>query len=414
VVTQEHLSRLLLLLYEGASSPERLEAFLGELAHALNARAAAFHEHSFRDRENLRLASGSLFISVGFSEEALRLYAQHYHSKDIYVQRVQERARLADCGFSQALITDAELRGTEVYNDYMRKFTIGPMTWVKLEERSEYVAGMSFNRADLECKFGQVELELIAALIPHMRQALKLSRTLRDLRASNAMLSRGVEEMDIAICMARQDGSVLRTTQGADRLFSAQEGIWLKNGRLKAAEPQEQRALDALIAGACRTSANGGMSGAVRVESKAAGDITVRSWTAQAGGAVLITRRPPLRPLQVVVSPFCPGTLLNESQATALVQFSDPSANPRPRSAILRALYGLTPTESRLADLLLQGLEVREAADRLKTTLETTRFNLKRVLAKSGTRRQSELMRLMLSLPGQQHYSGGRLEGPAR
>jgi DNA-binding CsgD family transcriptional regulator len=143
------------------------------------------------------------------------------------------------------------------------------------------------------------------------------------------------------------------------------------------------------------------MSGAVRVESKAAGDITVRSWTAQAGGAVLITRRPPLRPLQVVVSPFCPGTLLNESQATALVQFSDPSANPRPRSAILRALYGLTPTESRLADLLLQGLEVQQAADRMKTTLETARFNLKRVLAKTGASRQSELMRLMLSLPGQ-------------
>jgi DNA-binding CsgD family transcriptional regulator len=33
-------------------------------------------------------------------------------------------------------------------------------------------------------------------------------------------------------------------------------------------------------------------------------------------------------------------------------------------------------------------------------TFETARFNLKRVLAKTGTRRQAELMRLMLSLPG--------------
>jgi len=61
----------------------------------------------------------------------------------------------------------------------------------------------------------------------------------------------------------------------------------------------------------------------------------------------------------------------------------------------------LTPAESRLADLLLQGYEVRAAADHLRTTLETTRFHLKRVLAKTGTRRQAELMRLMLSLPGQ-------------
>jgi DNA-binding CsgD family transcriptional regulator len=66
----------------------------------------------------------------------------------------------------------------------------------------------------------------------------------------------------------------------------------------------------------------------------------------------------------------------------------------------MRALYGLTPAEARLADLLLEGCEVREAADRLRTTLETARFHLKRVLAKTGTRRQTELMRLMLSLPG--------------
>jgi DNA-binding CsgD family transcriptional regulator len=33
--------------------------------------------------------------------------------------------------------------------------------------------------------------------------------------------------------------------------------------------------------------------------------------------------------------------------------------------------------------------------------LETIRFQLRRVLAKTGTCRQSELMMLMLSLPGQ-------------
>jgi DNA-binding CsgD family transcriptional regulator len=85
----------------------------------------------------------------------------------------------------------------------------------------------------------------------------------------------------------------------------------------------------------------------------------------------------------------------------SLVFVSDPSAITRSRSAALRALYALTPAESRLADLLLQGLDVSQAAERMRTTLATTRFQLKRVQAKTATRRQSELMRLMLSLPGQ-------------
>jgi DNA-binding CsgD family transcriptional regulator len=42
---------------------------------------------------------------------------------------------------------------------------------------------------------------------------------------------------------------------------------------------------------------------------------------------------------------------------------------------------------------------MQEVANGLSLTLETARFHTKRVLAKTGTRRQTELMRLMLSLP---------------
>ena len=397
MVDSESLSRLLLVLYEGAATPARLQDFLIELTKAINARGAAFREQIFEDDGNVSLTAASLFVSVGYSEEALREYTEYFHSKDIFVQRVLQHHRSADCGVSQLLITEHELRKTEIFSDYMRRFEIGPMMWAKLSEDPNYVAGMSFHRLH---EFGQSELEMITALIPHIRQTLQLSRTLRTLEASNAALSRSLEEMEIAISMVRQDGSILRSTEGAERLLAAGNGIGLQKGRLSAAFDSEQRTLNTLIEGACRTGAGHGLEYTMRTQSKAAGNTTVRSWTAQSGGAMLITRKPPLRPLQVIVSPFCSGLLMHEPQATALIQFSDPSSIPRSRSSVLRALYALTPTESRLADLLLQGLKVSEAADRMKITLETTRFQLKRVLAKTGAGRQSELMRLMLSLPG--------------
>jgi DNA-binding CsgD family transcriptional regulator len=67
----------------------------------------------------------------------------------------------------------------------------------------------------------------------------------------------------------------------------------------------------------------------------------------------------------------------------------------------MRAIYGLTPTESRIADLLLQGMEIRGISGHLGTTLETARFHVKRILTKTGSRRQSELVRRMLALPSQ-------------
>jgi DNA-binding CsgD family transcriptional regulator len=101
-----------------------------------------------------------------------------------------------------------------------------------------------------------------------------------------------------------------------------------------------------------------------------------------------------------VVYPFVSSGVLTEGCPCILIFISDPGSKPGSRTGVLRVLYRLTPTESRLADLLLQRREVREAADQLGTTLETSHFHLKRVLAKTGTRRQTELIRLMLSLPG--------------
>jgi DNA-binding CsgD family transcriptional regulator len=401
LVAEEDISRLLLLLYEGAATPARFQVFLNELAQVVNAKGAVVREHTFRVNMTLQLQTWNFSETVGYSAEALSAYSKYFWQKDMYLQRCLERFRSADCGVSQSLISESELKSTEVYAGYLRPFDIGPMTWVKLAERADCHASISLVRSNAAPYFDESELKLLTALTPHLRQALRLSRSLHDLQTANTMLSHGADGMEIAICMVRQDRTVLRMTQGADPLLAAQEGIWQKDGRLKVASDREQRSLDALIAGACQTGAGHGMGQAVRIRSQAAGKATIHSWTAQAGGALLITRKPPLRPLQVVVSPFCPGSLLNEPQATALIQFSDPYSVPRSRAAVLRDLYALTPAEARLADLLLQGLDVNQVAEQMRTTLATTRFQLKRVLAKTATRRQSELMRLMLSLPGQ-------------
>jgi DNA-binding CsgD family transcriptional regulator len=66
---------------------------------------------------------------------------------------------------------------------------------------------------------------------------------------------------------------------------------------------------------------------------------------------------------------------------------------------LLRQMHALTPAESRLAALLGQGFDLAEASDRLGITRETARSRLKIVLAKMGIRRQSELVRVILSGP---------------
>jgi DNA-binding CsgD family transcriptional regulator len=65
-------------------------------------------------------------------------------------------------------------------------------------------------------------------------------------------------------------------------------------------------------------------------------------------------------------------------------------------SSWLHVTYGCTPREAALAHTLAQGRTLAEAAGALGISVHTARTHLKRVFRKTGTRRQAELLRLVL------------------
>lgn len=66
-------------------------------------------------------------------------------------------------------------------------------------------------------------------------------------------------------------------------------------------------------------------------------------------------------------------------------------------SALLAALFDLSPSEAKLAAGLTMGNSVAETATELGVTVKTARTYLERVFAKTGTHRQSELIGLLRS-----------------
>ena len=62
----------------------------------------------------------------------------------------------------------------------------------------------------------------------------------------------------------------------------------------------------------------------------------------------------------------------------------------------LREDFGLTPTEAAVAVEVLEAHGRQAAADRLPISLATARTHLAHVFDKTGTRRQAELVRLLL------------------
>ena len=67
------------------------------------------------------------------------------------------------------------------------------------------------------------------------------------------------------------------------------------------------------------------------------------------------------------------------------------------KNRAMQALYQFTPAEAELVALLTAGRSLEEAAEERGVTMHTVRSQLKHVFAKTDTRRQGQLVRLVLS-----------------
>jgi DNA-binding CsgD family transcriptional regulator len=68
---------------------------------------------------------------------------------------------------------------------------------------------------------------------------------------------------------------------------------------------------------------------------------------------------------------------------------------PTPSGAQLRALFGLTPSEARLAQLLACGDTVEEVAQALGVKLTTVRSQVAVIFSKTGVHRQAKLVAML-------------------
>jgi DNA-binding CsgD family transcriptional regulator len=83
----------------------------------------------------------------------------------------------------------------------------------------------------------------------------------------------------------------------------------------------------------------------------------------------------------------------------ALVLVADPQADRSAQGTELARVFGLTGAEARLLMGLVEGRSLQECAAAAGISVQTARSQLKRIFDKTGERRQSDLIRLVLTNP---------------
>jgi len=316
--------------------------------------------------------------SIRTSPEVAKDYLDHFASVNVLAEPCDQMFPEGSVRYSHWAMSDADFERSEFYSDFFRCHDVHYSLGLKVPLRDLPPAYLSCQRSKSKGPFVEREGLVYQTLQPHLQRALMLYSQLTQVESSVLGLETALDSLEHAVFGLNRRGKVILSNKQAESIVRAGDAIHLSNGMLSSVLPEQSRRLQASLADAVAAGIGIGIS---------------------AGTSLLIDRKSRENPLRVTVTPIHSSLPGSSAQLAALVFVSDPTSRPQSRAVTLRALYALTPAEARVADLLLQGREMQEVANGLGLTLETARFHTKRVLSKTGTRRQTELMRLMLSLP---------------
>jgi DNA-binding CsgD family transcriptional regulator len=236
------------------------------------------------------------------------------------------------------------------------------------------VGGMNLHRERRAGRFTVAEVAVMERLAPHVVSATRLAQRLERAESQAALAWGTLEQLQAPVLLVAADARIAAANHSARALLAAGTHLKARNQRLEAAGTAEHASLLASIFRAATTR---------RGEYSCAGDTLCMAGPA---GRISLTIAPLAAARSVVDWPA--GEL-----AIVVAQVPARVADAATR---LRLEFGLTGAESRLLQLIGNGVCVKEGAQRLGVSINTVRTHLQHVFQKTGTRRQAELVRLVL------------------
>ena len=201
--------------------------------------------------------------------------------------------------------------------------------------------------------------------------------TVRDL------LSAGLEALhllNIGLMVCSASAELLVANQTADQILQARDGLELDSDGNVSAIHEKPQSLKDLVKRVAES----------RGQERGGSD-----------SAFAVPRAEGKRPLTIFVRAVKTKTdmpLANE--AAVLIMILDSALPVETTQAELRQLYGFTATEARLANHLMEGLALEDCCEAMGIRRTTARMHLRNIFAKTGVRRQGELVSLLLKSIG--------------
>lgn len=308
----------------------------------------------------------------GLDPTTCAAYQQHYAARSVWMPSAFRGT--GELVIGHELAPDKHrFERSEFYNDWLRPQGVYDAIGGVIRRAPGSLTVLTVLREERAGLVADGDERLFLRLMPHVRRAIDIHRRLYGVQLQRDGAFLALDALEIGVLLADRRGRVIFANGAAETILRRRDGLMLTRDQLRAARSEDTERLACLIRGAARTALG-------------AGD--------DPGGIVLLGTSTGA-PLSLLVSP-CPRVGLLEP--AVLIFIATPSDRPMEIRHLAR-FYGLTSAETRLLKAILDGERIADYAERAGSTLNTAKTHLKQIFAKTGIKRQTDLVRLLVSDP---------------
>lgn len=358
----EEFSRVVSRLHFAAGCVDDLwRAALSDITQCLDATACTLISGTGVDRR---------LLATIIPAEAASAYESYYHRLDFIVDACQS-GTVGEVRSGWDLVADN--REGEFYHDWQRRFDMTDGLLVQLDAADS--TGFVVSAPPRDHPFANADrVGFVKALVPHLQHAVRTRNFLREGDLGPAELTAVADVIRHGVVVVTRGGRIATVNTVAERFLRAEDGLCVRGNVVAASLLPYDTALQATIARA----------------------VGVQDDRTRTGGLVVCGRPSGKRPYILRLVPL--DIEADPLGARAAIVIVDPDRDAKPSKQLLRQLFGLTRAEIEVALRLLAGDGLAAIADDFSVSVGTVKTHVHRLFTKTGTHRQGELIRLLLSI----------------
>lgn len=338
-------------LYDCVLEPARWRSELSAVCDLAGSEAATLVLHDLSSR------TAALPHQACTDHTLAETYCSRFARINPHIDAIRETGIDGRVTTSRDLLGDAAFQGSRFFEEWCRPNGIGDLAVCVLMRTPTHVATVGFGRSLHDGAYSSDETAALGQIVPHLARAARLCALLTEERAATRAFAGLVEHLAVAAIVLDAKGHILRTNAAADDLLTDAAVATSRDRRLRFRDAGADTAVHR----------------AVLVPSALPVFLAAED---RHGSRVLVTVLPP--------------TDVTGGQTVVLI--GRPQEALGKAASVLIDVYGLTPAEYRVLALLMEGLTPGEVADRLRLAIATVRTHIRRVLEKTGTARQADLL----------------------